>query len=94
MKTLANPVVDVRPHDRFERYLSMRTGAWLVQRARCVPGAGCDAVELVATFGSRAEATAFRNELRRAEERMRTEHDWDERRRVWAGIEMGMEGAT
>jgi hypothetical protein len=80
-------VVDVRPYDRFERFRSTRTGAFLVFRYRRVAGQAYEESDLVATFGSQGESTKCRNALRTAAERMRTSCEYDARLKVWTALD-------
>jgi hypothetical protein len=93
MKALELPVVELRPYDQIEAYRSSRTGAWLLYRLRRIPGRQDTDLLLVQTYGSRTEAMRIRNRLRMAVERLRTSHEYDEKQRVWSGLDVAT-GAT
>ena len=87
MKKITMPVCDVEPYDQFEVFQSTRTLSWLLYRYRIVKGQTPKAILLIATYGDRRTAMRDRNAMRTAAERLRTTHEYDERRRVWAGLE-------
>ena len=88
MRQLELPVVDLQAYDRVEVYQSVKTGAWVLYRFRHIAGRPDVSSLLVATYGSRTEAMRIRNRLRIYEERLRTSFQYDERQRVWSGLDV------
>ena len=87
MKMITMPVCDVEPYDQFDVFQSTRTLSWLLYRFRIIKGQAAKSSLLIATYGDKRTAMRDRNNLRTAAERLRTTHEYDERRRVWAGLE-------